>query len=219
MDRVFANFHIDNDFYIMLFLFLLITIIISTLIVVFVTKIHTLSIILEQAKKIDRAKEERLSFLNRALNNEKIDNIKLKEDLKYLENSKKKLQNSEKTVSKLQEQIIEQEKEHLDELYEKKTLHDKLKIHYRITIEQLEKAEEELFIVKRMNEELTEQKSLLYRQNRELKMKFSGNQKHSIKKINMINEHQDKFKDEFTQLTSKLFKANPKEFNYKRLNK
>ena len=217
MDRVFANFHIDNDFYIMLFLFLLITIIISTLIVVFVTKIHTLSIILEQAKKIDLAKEERLSFLNRALNNEKIDNIKLKEDLKSLENSKKKLKNAEKIVSKLQEQIISQEKEHLDELYERKTFHDRLQLHYRRTVEQLEKAEEELFIVKRNNEELKEENSLLYRENRELKMKFLGNQKRSIKKINMIDEHQDKFKDEFAQLTSKIFKANPKEFAHKRL--
>ena len=156
MERVFANFQIDNDFYVMLFLFLLITIIISTLIVVFVTKIQTLSAILEQAKEIDRAKEERLSFLNMAWNDEKIENIKLKEELKYLENSKEKLQRTEKIVIKLQEQIIEQEKEHVDELHAQKILYDEVKIHYKIMIEQLEKAEEEAFVVKKAYEELKE---------------------------------------------------------------
>jgi len=219
LDRVFANFHIDNDFYIMLFLFLLITILISTLIVVFVTKIHTLSIILDKAKEIDRAKEERLSFLNKAWNDAKINNIKLKKDLKHLEETKKKFQNAEKILSKLQEQIIEQEKEHLDELHQKKTLHDKLKINYKIIMEQLEKAEEELFVVKKSYEELKEQNFLLYAQKRRLESRFSKEQKHTLKKMNTIEEHRGELEDELTQLTSKIFKGNHKEFSHKRLSK
>jgi len=201
MDRVFANFHIDNNFYVMLFLFLLITILISTVIVIFLTRIQTLSAILEQAKAIDKAKEKRLSFLNRAWNDEKIENIKLQEELKYLEGSREKFINAEKIVNKLQEQIIEQEKEHVDELYEKKTLYDKLKIHYKIMIDQLEKAEEELFVVKRFNEELKEKISKLYTKNRELEIKFSEQHK-----------HRGELKDEFTEFASKFFEGNSKDF-------
>jgi hypothetical protein len=186
VDRVFANFHIDNDFYVMLFLFLLITIIISTVIVIFVTKIQNLSTILEQAKEIDRAKEERLSFLNMAWNDEKIENIKLQEELKYLENSHEKLQRTKKIVMKLQEQIIEQEREHVDELHAKKTLYDEVKIHYKIMIEQLEKAEEEAFVVKKSYEELKEKNSILYTKNRELEIKFSEQHKQTIEKTDTL---------------------------------
>jgi len=199
MDRVFANFHMDDDFYVMLFIFLLITMLISTVIVIFLTKIQTLSTILEKAKAIDKAKEKRLAFLNMAWNDEKIENIKLKEELKYLEGSREKFINAEKIVNKLQEQIIEQEKEHVDELYEKKTLYDKLKIHYRLMIEQLEKAEEELFVVKRLNEELKEKFSILYSKNRKLEIKF-------------LEQNRGKLKDEFTEFTSKFFEGNSKDF-------
>jgi len=199
MDRVFANFHMDDDFYVMLFIFLLITMLISTVIVIFLTKIQTLSTILEKAKAIDKAKEKRLAFLNMAWNDEKIENIKLKEELKYLKGSREKFINAEKIVNKLQEQIIEQEKEHVDELYEKKTLYDKLKIHYRLMIEQLEKAEEELFVVKRLNEELKEKFSILYSKNRKLEIKF-------------LEQNRGKLKDEFTEFTSKFFEGNSKDF-------
>ena len=210
MDRVFANFQIDNDFYVMMFLFLLITIIISTVIVVFLTKIHTLSTILERAKEIDRAKEERLSFLNTVWNDEKIRNIKLQEELKYLEGSKEKLQYAEKIVTKLQEQIIEQEKEHVDELHAKKTLYDEVRIHYKIIIEQLEKAEEEAFVVKKSYEELKEQNSLLYTQNRELEIKLSEQQKQTVEKMIMMEEHRGELKEEFAELASKIFEGNSK---------
>jgi DNA recombination protein RmuC len=212
MDRVFANFQIDNDFYIMLFLFLLITMIISTVIVVFLSKIQTLSVILEQAKEIDRAKEERLSFLNTVWNDEKINNIKLKEELKYLENSKEKLGQAEKILSTLQEQIIEQEKEHVDEVHASRTRYDELKIHYKILIEQLEKSEEELFVIKRSHEELKEKSTLLYTQKRELEIKFSEQQKQTVEKIEMMESHRGELKEEFAELASKIFEGNSKAF-------
>ena len=208
MERVFANFQIDNDFYVMMFLFLLITIIISTVIVIFLIKIQTLSAILDQAKAIDRAKEERLIFLNTVWSDEKITNIKLKEELRYLENSKKKLHYSEKIVSKLQEQIIEQEKEHVDELHAQKTLYDKLRIHYTIMLEQLEKAEEEAFVFKKRNEGLKEQNSLLYTKNRELEVKSSEQKKQTVEKMIMMEEHRGELKDEFVELASKIFEGN-----------
>ncbi len=196
----------------MLFLFLLITLIISTIIVIFVSKIQTLSAILERAKEIDQAKEERLSFLDEALTIEKINNVKLIEELKYLENSKVEFQNSEKIVKRLQEQIINQEKAHVDEIHMQKNLLDELQIHHKIAIEHLEKIEEELFLVKRAYEELKEKNNLLYTKNRELTVQLSEQQKQMKEKINMMQEHRGELKEEFSELASKIFKRDRKEF-------
>ena len=212
MERVFAGFQIDNDFYIMVFLFLLITIVITTVIVVFLSKIQTLTAILEQAKEIDQAKEERLSFLDEALTQEKIENIRIKEELKYLENSEKRLRDREKLVATLQNQIIHQEKEHVDEVHLQKNTLDELQIHYKISNEQLEKLEEELFLIKRSHEELKDKNNVLYTRNRELKIKLSEQYKQMKEKMHMMQEHRGDLKEEFSELASKIFKGNSKEF-------
>ena len=215
MDRVFAGFQIDNDFYVMVFLFLLITVVISTVIVVFLTKIQTLTAILERAKEIDRAKEERLSFLDEALTNQKIDNVKLKGELRYLENSRERCHHAERIVATLQEQIISQEKEHVDEVHLQKTTIDELQIHHKISIEQIEKVEEELFMMKRSYEELKEKSTRLYAQNIELEIKLSEQQKQTKEKIQMMVEHRGELKEEFSELASKIFEGNTKEFSSK----
>jgi len=212
LDRVFAGFQIDNDFYVMLFLFLLITVVISTVIVVFLTKIQTLTSILERAKDIDRAKEERLSFLDESLTSEKIRNIKLQEELKYLENSKEELHIAEDMIVRLQEHVINQEKEHVDEVHLQKNLLDELQIHHKISTEQLEKLEEELFVTKRSNEELKDRNNLLYTKNRELEIKLSEQQKQMAEKVKMMEAHRGELKDEFSELASKIFEGNSKEF-------
>ena len=217
MDRVFAGFRIDNDFYVMLFLFLLITVVITTIIVVFVSKIENLKAILESAKEIDKAKESRLSFLDDVLTTEKIENIKLKEELNHLENSERRLDYTKKIVKKLQEQVINQEKEHLDQAHNQKKVIDKLKIHYRLSIEQLEKVEEELFLLKRSYEELKDRNSRLYTQKRELEVKLLEQQKQTKEKMQMMEEHRGDLKEEFSELASKIFEGNPKEFNKEHL--
>jgi predicted nucleic acid-binding Zn-ribbon protein len=211
LERVFAGFQIDNDFYVMLFLFLLITVVISTIIVVFVSKIQTLTAILERAKEIDQAKEERLSFLDEALTTEKIRNVKLIEEIKYLENGKKKFQNFEQVTTRLQEQIIRQEKEHVDELHLQKKFLDELTIHHKIAIDQLEKLEEELFLIKKFQENLKEKNSLLYTKKRELEIKLSEQQKQTAEKMRMMAEHRGDLKEEFSELASKIFEGNSKE--------
>lgn len=212
MERVFAGFQIDNDFYVMVFLFLLITVVITTVIVVFLSKIQTLTAILERAKEIDQAKEERLSFLDDALTLEKIENIKIKEELKYLENSEKRLKDREKLIAILQNQIINQEKEHVDEVHSQKNTLDELKIHYKISNEQLEKVEEELFLIKRAYEELKDKNNLLYTRNRELEMKLSEQYKQMEDRKHMMAEHRGDLKEEFSELASKIFEGNSKEF-------
>ena len=211
MDRVFAGFQIDNDFYVMLFLFLLITVVISTVIVVFVSKIQTLTDILERAKEIDIAKEERLCFLDDALISEKIQNIQLDDELKYLENVREKLQRTEYMVTTLQDQIIFQERDHIDEIQTQKKIYNELKTQYKIVMEQLEKSEEDLFISKRSHEELKDRNIKLYNKNRALRLQFSEQEQEMKKSILMMDEHRGAFKEEFSELASKIFDGNSQE--------
>lgn len=177
MDRVFANFQIDTNFYIIAFLFLLITMIVSILIIIFINRIETLRGLVEHAKEIDRAKEERLSFLNTALNEEKLLNVKLKGKLKEFNGLQNEFVTSQSIVRKLQNQIIEQEDEHLDEFQKTKLTIDKLRVNNRVLTNDIEKLEEFNFNIKKNYEELKERYKILYLENRELKIelkKFTG---------------------------------------------
>jgi len=211
MDRVFSNFQMDSNFYIMLFLFLLITMIISTLIVVFMIKIQALNSILERAKEIDKAKENRLSFLNSAWNDAIMLNAKLKEELKQFETLKVKFKQAQKIITRFQEKVITQEREHVDEVHRNRTAFDKLRIHHQVLIEHLEKAEEEAFVAKKSCEDLKEKNRILYTEKRELEIKLSEQYKQTIEKIHMMEEHRGELKEEFSELASKIFKGNTKE--------
>ncbi len=201
MDRVFANFQIDNDFYLIGFLFLLITMIISILIIVFISRIETLRGIIEQAKEVDKAKEERLSFLNSALNDEKILNVNLKERLKEFESIQEHFMVSKSILARLQNQIIEQEKEHLDELQKNKLTIDKLRVNNRVLTDEIEKLEESDFMVKKSYDELKERYKILYLENRELKMELS---KYTKKKPTIQTTHIE----EQNRLDSERFRKN-----------
>ena len=211
MDRVFANFQIDNDFYLMLFLFLLITIIISTVIVISLSKIQTLTAILDRAKEIDHAKEERIAFLDESLSEEKMQNFRIKRNLEHFEEIKEKYHFSELSLSKLREKLIYQEKEHMDEVHTQRSVLDKLRIHYKLSIEQLERVEEEYFLLRQSNEHLMDNNNLLHTQNRELEVRFFEQKKQNIEKMKMMEEHRGKLKEEFSELASKIFEGNSKE--------
>ena len=213
MDRVFANFEIGNDFYVMLFLFLLITIIISTVIVVFLSKINTLSAILEQAKEIDRAKEERLSFLDEALASEKMQNFSIRKELEYLEEHRDKLQIAELELHTLKEKKAQEEKEHIDDIHAQKSRLEQLQIHHKILNEHFERLEEEHFLLKKSHEDILEKNRVLQNENGELSVKFSEQQKQNVEKLKMMEEHRGELKEEFAQLASKIFEGNSKEFS------
>ncbi len=205
MDRVFANFQIDSNFYIILFLFLLISMIISILIILFINRIETLRGLVEHAKEIDRAKEERVSFLNSALNEEKLLNVKLKNELKDFSSIQNRFITSESIVQKLQNQIIEQEDEHLNELQKNRLTIDRLRVNHRVLTDEIERIEESNFIVKKSYEELKERYKILYLENRELKMELSKFIKNN-KINNQTDNREDKNRNFFESEADKLRK-------------
>jgi len=197
----------------MLFLFLLITIIISTVIVVFLSKIQTLTAILERAKEIDQAKEERISFLDDALMEEKIHSFQLQKEMEYYEEKKKEFELSDKKSKELTQELIKQEKENLALNHEQKSSFEQLKIHYEILEESNEVLKDNHEILKTKTENLLDEYNILNTKNRELEVKFSEQNKQNVEKIKMMENHRGELKEEFSQLASKIFEGNSKEFS------
>ena len=169
------------------------------------TKIDTLTAILEHAKEIDLAKEERLSFLEDALMEEKIHSFQLQKEMEYLRKIKKELEFSKITLAKTQKQLRIQEKKYLEFSYKEKLVLEELKIHYESLEESHDTIDEEYLTLKQYNEDLIDEYNRLKTQKRVLEVKFVEQQKQNSKKIQMMDEHRVERKEEFSQLSSKVF--------------
>ena len=102
MERLFANFELNSEFFIILGLFLTIAFIITIIIVLFVNRINTLKLILDQAKEIDEAKSQKISELEAQLQQERIDNANLKKELEYFFQGKEKFRTYKEQADKIQ---------------------------------------------------------------------------------------------------------------------
>ena len=213
MDRLFANFQMNNEFFVIMGLFLLITFIISTIIVIFISKIKTLSAILEQAKKIDHAKEERVAFMERAFQEEKIANIELKREVELFSKSKEKLQQAEETIASLKETLVEQSKEHLESFHNQKSALEQLRVHYDLLEQNHHKLDEKYLSLKQRNEKLVAENNRMHTQVREVEVTVLEQQKQNDEKMQMIEEHRGELKEEFAQLAAKVFEGNSKDFS------
>jgi len=193
-----------------MFLFLLITMIISTVIVIFVSRIRSLESILNRAKEIDRAKEERLIFLDEALNKEKMKSFSLEKDLQDFEGNKSELTKSRESLRILNNKIINQEKSYIDKDYTQRTTFEELKIRHEVLLEQYEKIEEAHYLLKQSNEHLMDNNNILHTQNRELVIKLSEQEKQMAEKMKIMKEYRGDLKEEFAELASKFFEGKHK---------
>ena len=202
-----------NDFVIAIGLFLLITILISTIIVVFLNKINRLEAILEQAKAIDNAKEERLTEFYEAFQDERAKNMNLEKELEYLSKSKEKLTEYEKKVEDLKEGISKDSKVHLEAIHEKKSALEQLHVHYELLEQSYIKQEESHSLLIKRNEALVDDNNRLNLKVRETEIQVREQQKQNSEKMKMMEEHRGEIKEEFAQLAAKVFEGNSKEFS------
>jgi DNA recombination protein RmuC len=213
LDKLFANFEMNNEFFIILGLFLLITFLISTIIVIFLSKIKSLSEILEQAKEIDNAKDVKIASLDKLWTEEKILNIDLKRELEYFSKSKKQLQISEETIANLKDQITIQEKEHLEAVLLQKNSLDQLNIHFELLEKNYRELAEKYDLSKKRNESLVDDNNRLNMQIRESAIEVREQKKQNREKMQMMQEHRGELKEEFSLLATKIFEGNSKDFS------
>jgi len=203
----------NNEFFIILGLFLLITFLISTIIVIFLSKIKSLTSILEQAKEIDNAKDTKIALIDKAWTEEKILNIDLKRELEYFSKTKEQLQLSEENIINLKEQMINQEKESLESILVQKNSIDQASIHFNLLEKNYHKLVEKYELSKKRNESLVDDNNRLNMQIRESAVEVREQKKQNIEKIQMMQEHRGELKEEFSLLAAKIFEGNSKDFS------
>ena len=203
----------NNEFFIILGLFLLITFLISTIIVIFLSKIKSLSNILEQAKEIDNAKDLKIASIDKMWTEEKILNTELNRELEYFSESKEKLELSEKTISNLKEQIVHQEKEHLEATLVQKNNIEQATIHFDLLEKNYHQLLEKHELSKKRNEDLVDDNNRLNMQIRESAVEVREQKKQNIEKMQMMQEHRGELKEEFSLLATKIFEGNSKDFS------
>jgi DNA recombination protein RmuC len=203
----------NNEFFIILGLFLLITFLISTIIVVFLSKIKSLTGILERAKEIDNAKDIKIDSLDKALVEEKILNTDLKHEVEYFSKSKEELKLSEKTITALKDKIVMQEKEHLEVTLVQKNKIEQSIIHFDLLEKNYHELLEKHELSKKRNESLVDDNNKLNMQIRESAVEVREQKKQNREKIQMMQEHRGELKEEFSQLAAKIFEGNSKDFS------
>ena len=203
----------NNEFFVIMGLFLLITFFISTIIVIFVSKIKTLTAILEQAKKIDHAKDEKIALIERVFQEEKVANLDLQREVENFGIRKEELQSAEETILLLKEALVEQSKEHLESIHNQKNALNQLRVHFDLLDQNHIKLEGKYTLLKNRNERLMEDNNRLHIEVRESAVKVREQQKQNSEKLQMIEEHRGELKEEFSQLASKVFEGNSKDFS------
>ncbi len=202
-----------NSFYIAVGLFLLITILISTIIVVFMSRIARLEAILHQAKAVDNAKEERMSEFYEAFQEERSKNMSLEKELEYLSESRQKLKEYESKMERLKERMVDESREHLESMHEQKGALEQLNVHYELLEQSFSKQEESHNLLSKRNEDLVDLNNSLHLKVRETQIKVTEQQKQNQEKMQMMKEHRGEIKEEFAQLAARVFTNNSKEFS------
>lgn len=186
---------------------------VATLIVFFVSRISKLEAILEQAKAVDRAKEERLDELDTMLQEERAKTMSLEKDLEYFAKSRAKVEVYEQELSALKERLVEESKAYMAQLHEKQTAFEQLKVHYELLEQDYAKQEEGLDLLMKQNDSLVERNNSLNLKIRETEIQVQEQQKQNAEKLQMLKEHRGEIKEEFAQLAAKVFEGNSKEFS------
>jgi len=158
-------------------LFLLITVLISTIIVFFLSRIHKLEAILDQAIVIDNNKEERLSEFYEAFQAERTKTSELEKELEYLSKGKVKLVELEKKVERLTERLVQEEREHFNALHTEKSALKQLSVHYELLEQTYVKQEETLSLLQKRNEMLVDDNNRLHLEIRESHLRLMEQQK------------------------------------------
>ncbi|SFV61782.1 DNA recombination protein RmuC [hydrothermal vent metagenome] len=212
MDKVFANFHMDTEFFILMSLFFAISFLITIIIVYFLTRINALNTILEQAKEIDEAKIAKISLLENELQEERTKSTELSRELLFIQKNEERLKEALKTIESLQGELKEDSKAYTESMHRLKIDFKQLSVHYELLNNSYTKLQESHEKLQDRNEELVNENNSFHTQLRESKVRIVEQEKQNIEKIEMMKEHRVELKKEFEQLASKIFDGNSKEF-------
>lgn len=212
MDKVFANFQIDTEFFILMSLFFAISFLITIIIVYFLSRINSLNTILEQAKEIDEAKIAKISILEKELEETKSKSADLSRELRFIPKNEQRLKEALDTIESLQQELKEESDAYTEAMHRLKIDFKQLSVHYELLNNSYTKLEESHQKILDKNEKLIAENNQFHTKLRESEVRISEQEKQNIEKMEMMKEHRIELKKEFELLASKVFDSNSKEF-------
>jgi len=204
LDKVFANFKMDAEFFILMSLFFAISFLITIIIVYFLSKINSLNTILDQAKEIDEAKIAKISRLEGELERERSKSADLSRELKFIAKNEQRLNSALESVDNLQSELKEETDAHTEAMHRLKIDFNQLSVHYELLNNSYTKLEESYQKILDKNENLTKENNQLHTQLRELEVRIYEQEKQNSDKMEMMKEHRMELKEEFELLASKV---------------
>lgn len=157
MDKVFANFQMDAEFFILMSLFFAISFLITIIIVYFLSKVNSLNAILEQAKEIDEEKIAKIFMLESELTKERSKRANLSRKLQFIPTNEQRLKDALGSVDSLQYELKEDTKAHIEAMHRLKIDFNQLSVHYELLNNSYTKLEESHEKLQYKNEKLVEQ--------------------------------------------------------------
>jgi len=161
LNSILTNFNLNSEVIIVGGIFFTLTLLISTIIVVFITKIKNLRYIIEQAKEIDRAKIEKIKRLEDEIEVYKKRSEELDRELKFLPRNKERLNSALEYIEALKEQMDRDTKDYIELLNKQKLTIEQLKIRYDVLSKNCARLEERYQRLKKRNDILMSENSNL----------------------------------------------------------
>jgi cell division protein FtsB len=161
MNSLLADLNVDSKFIMVAGVFFTLTFLISTIIVIFITKIRSLKYIIEQAKEIDRAKIEKIKRLESEIEVYRRKNEELDRELRFLPRNKERLNSALEYIESLKEQMERDTKEYIDLLNKQKLTIEQLKIRYDVLSKNCARLEDRYQRLKKRNDILISENSNL----------------------------------------------------------
>jgi len=161
LNKLLADLNLNPEFIIISGIFITLTLLITTIIVVFITKIKNLRYIIEQAKEIDNAKIEKIKRLEEEIEVYKKRSEELDRELKFLPRNRERLNSALEYIESLKEQMDRDTKEYIDLLNKQKLTIEQLKIRYDVLSKNCARLEERYQRLKKRNDILISENSNL----------------------------------------------------------
>jgi len=161
LNSILTNLNLNSEVMIVGGIFFTLTFLITTIIVVFITKVKNLKYIIEQAKEIDRAKIEKIKRLEEEIEVYKKRSEELDRELKFLPRNKERLNSALEYIEALKEQMDRDTKDYIELLNKQKLTIEQLKIRYDVLSKNCARLEERYQRLKKRNDILMSENSNL----------------------------------------------------------
>ncbi|HHB95234.1 MAG TPA: hypothetical protein ENK88_08820 [Campylobacterales bacterium] len=187
MDKILSSFQFNTEFFIMIGIFLIISLIITIIIVFFVSEINRLNAILNKAREIDKYKIAKIDKLEQELKESKFKISELTKELKFLPKNRYKLKDAMQTIEKLKEELYLKSQKYINRLHQEEIDFENLSVRYELLNKSYIQLENRYNEIKDKYETLLQENSNLHTNLQESFYKISEQEKY-INKIKVFNK-------------------------------